>query len=320
MSYFLGAYASSPNVSSWDPAIESDYYDKLKQISHLTGLEHPFLGSLHNQDDQWFLDNIDPNWNFVFTCVPGIMSAIKSEPRFGLASTNETGRQAALSFMKAALLAIDKLNSHLKRQAVKAIQIQTSPNQSKSPASEDALYQSLKEMSQWQWQGTKIVIEHCDTLIEGQVPAKGFLSLEQEISALKQVNEEQGCDMGISINWGRSVIETRSVEGALQHIKQAKENDLLSGLMFSGVSDQETDYIAWKDSHMPPAKAELGHIGAEGSLMTEQQMHACLALAEPNTLDFIGVKIGIRPHSSPIEERIAYNSDALAIIERFKGQ
>ncbi len=320
MSYFLGAYASSPNVSSWDPAIESDYYDKLKQLTNLAGLEHPFLGALHAQDDQWFLDNIDPNWDFVFTCVPGIMSAIKSDPSFGLASTSETGRQAALTFMKAALQAIDKLNSHLQRQAVKAIQIQTSPNQSKSPASKEALYESLKEMSQWQWQGAKVVIEHCDTLIEGQIPAKGFLRLEQEISVLNQVNKEQGSNMGLSINWGRSVIETRSVEGALQHIKQAKENNLLSGLMFSGVSDQDTDYIAWKDSHMPPAKATLGHIGAEGSLMTEQQMHACLALAEPNTVGFIGVKIGIRPHSSPIEERIAYNSDALAILSRFTAQ
>lgn len=317
MNYFVGAYASSPNVVSWDPELESRYYQALKRMPNVKGLEHPFTGALHPQDDEWFLKNIKPEWKFLFTCVPGIMAALGNNPKFGIASDDEAGRQEALAFMQKACAAIGKLNQHLGREAVQAIQIQTAPNRSKASGSAQALEQSLLTMLEWDWHGAQLVIEHCDTLVEGQTPAKGFLTIEDEIAVIESVNAKQSTNMGIVVNWGRSVIETRNVEGAIEHINLLKQHNLLAGLMFSGVSDQNTEYGQWKDSHMPPApNAEL-LAGAEHSLMTEGEMLKSLAASDAANLPIVGIKLGIRPKTMSLEDRLAHIKDCLAALERY---
>jgi hypothetical protein len=160
MQYTVGAYAASPNHSGWDPALETAFYTELKKLPNLKGLEHPFLGALHQHDDDWFLANIDPTWDYVFTCIPGVMNALGQNPLFGIASDDEAGRRAALAFMQQACAAIGKLNTHLKRQAVTAIQIQTAPARHKAASSSAALKASLQAMLQWDWHGARIVIEH----------------------------------------------------------------------------------------------------------------------------------------------------------------
>jgi hypothetical protein len=195
--------------------------------------------------------------------------------------------------------------------------VQTAPNRSRAASSAASLQASLETMLEWDWQGTQIVIEHCDALVPEHPPAKGFLSLEDEIQVLKRLNSQQAMSLGIVINWGRSVLETRSSQGAVEHITKAKAHGLLSGLMFSGVSDQENEFGVWRDSHMPPAKANNHSIGAEHSLMTEQEMHKCLAAADARELAIVGIKLGIRPTETSVDKRLAYNQDALAILERF---
>jgi len=315
--YYVGAYASSPNTSGWDPALEKSYYAQLKTLNNVRGLEHPFLGPLHAHDDEWFLANIDPSWDFVFTCVPGIMNALANNPHFGIASDDAKGREEALAFMQKACLAIAKLNQHLGRKAVQAIQVQTAPNRSRASSSAKSLQASLETMLSWDWQGTQIVIEHCDALVPEHPPAKGFLSLEDEIKVLSAINSQQSQPLGIVINWGRSVLETRSTQGAIEHIKQVSAQGLLSGIMFSGVSDRENPFGLWRDSHMPPAKANKDSVGAEHSLMTEQDMHNCLAVADAHALAIVGIKLGIRPVDCPLDKRLAYNRDALAILDRY---
>lgn len=315
MKYYVGAYASSPCNNGWNAEIESEFYNALKKDPRIQGLEHPFLGKLHSEDDDWFLANIDPNWRFVFTCIPGTMAALSEMPTFGIASTDENGRKAAIAFLAKARDAIAKLNAHCSRPVVAAIQIHTAPNQSKAGASAAALKQSLIEITQWDWQGTQIVIEHCDTLVEGQVPAKGFLSLQQEIDVLTAVNAEQSSNLGITINWGRSVIETRSADGALAHIQETKKAGLLSGLMFSGASGAETAYGAWRDSHMPHAKGSTVSIGAEGSLMTKEAMHQCMNAADAKALPIVGIKLGIRPTDATLAERLDIIDAALNILD-----
>ncbi len=314
MKYYVGAYASSPCNNGWDAALESELYAALKKDSRIQGLEHPFTGQLHSNDDAWFLNNIDPRWKFVFTCVPGIMAALKKNPAFGIASNDEEGRLQAVAFMQKARDAIAKLNQHSGKPVVTAIQIQTAPNQANTAASTDALIKSLTEMQSWDWQGTRIVIEHCDTLIEGQVPAKGFLTLEQEITALNTINASLKTNMGLTVNWGRSVIETRSAEGAMIHIQQARDAGLLCGLMFSGASGIETEYGAWRDSHMPHAKEGENTPGAEGSLMTTAEIQKCLQAANYNELPIVGIKLGIRPASASLDERLGYIDAALSIM------
>jgi hypothetical protein len=317
--YFVGAYATSPAWSTWDPALEREYYQHLKTFNNVKGLEHPFVGTLHPHDEQWFLDNIDPDWDFVFTCLPGIMNALSENPQFGLASKDEQGRAQALAFMQKACAAIGKLNNYCGRQAVKAIEIQTAPNQSIAPSKATALRASLETMLSWDWQGANIVIEHCDTLIPGQIPAKGFLSLQEEINVLTELNQTHNKDMGIVINWGRSAIETRSTQGVIEHITQAKQSGLLKGLMFSGASDKDSPYGIWQDTHMPALPSQKGEIGAEDSLLSESQIHQCLGACGDALCaeTIIGIKLGVRPKDAPLAQRLAYNQAALTMLDHY---
>lgn len=319
MKYFVGAYASSPNVTDWDAELETAYYDQLKTLSNIKGLEHPFLGTLHPHDDDWFLANLDPKWDLVLTTIPGVMGELAKNVNFGLASDNEAGRQAALQFMQKACAAVKKVNTYANRQLVYAVQIQTAPNRSASSSSMTALEMSLRTMLAWDWHGAKIVIEHCDQFIEGQVPSKGFLSLEEEITVLIKLNSEREQALGIVINWGRSAIETRSQQGPIDHIKQVKDADLLAGVMFSGASDKDSEYGVWQDAHIPPQPSTSNTKGAPESLLTETEIHKCLTVAggKDNLPSIIGVKIGIRPYQTSMEDRVAYNRDTLAMLDRF---
>ncbi|HEX5793852.1 MAG TPA: DUF4862 family protein [Rheinheimera sp.] len=320
MKYTLGAYAASPNHSGWNPALETAFYNALKALPNIKGLEHPFIGALHQHDDDWFLANIDPKWDYVFTCIPGIMNALGHNPLFGIASDDEAGRFAALDFMQQACAAIGKLNAHLGRQAVTAIQIQTAPARHKALSSAAALRASLQTMLEWDWHGARIVIEHCDALVESHTPSKGFLALGDELDVITQLNTSLSKEqqLGVVINWGRSVFETRRVDGALEHILAVQAAGVLSGLMFSGVSDQDSEYGAWRDSHQPAKHSALVQHGEPGSWMTELAMHNCLAACDAaDALLVLGAKIGVRPHSAVLEQRISIIRETLAILDRY---
>ena len=313
MKYFMGAYASSPNVGDWDADLETRYYNEIKSFDNIGGLEHPFAGTLHNRDEDWFLENIDPSWDFVFTTIPGVMGAIGKNPNFGIASDDADGRAESLAFMKKACDAVAKLNAHTGRQSVRAIQIHTSPNKAKAGSSKESLEASLGEMLSWDWQGAKLVIEHCDAFVEGQDPGKGFLTIEDEIAAIAAT----GNKVGITINWGRSAIETRSAEGVLAHIKAAKDAGVLSGLMFSGASGNESEYGVWRDSHMPPVALSANGAGEPASLMTPAEIKACIEAAGPDSLLYLGAKLGIRPRTAPLDKRIAYNREVFSMLDTY---
>lgn len=320
MKYYVGAYAASPNQSAWNPELETAYYDALKQLSNVRGLEHPFLGKLHAQDDDWFLANIKPDWDFVFTCIPGIMNALSQNPQFGLASEDENGRQAALSFMRQACEAIAKLNRHLGRNAVQALMLQSAPARNNAASSAKAFQASLETMLQWDWQGARLVVEHCDAWLPSHTPSKGFLALQDELDVIKRLNANAAVKtpMGMVVNWGRSVFETRRVDGAAEHIAAAQQAGVLAGVMFSGVSDKDSEYGAWRDSHQPAQSSERVKHGEAGSWMTEQAMQQCLATCDKvGMLPILGIKIGIRPHSATIDTRLGYIGDTLAILDRY---
>ena len=311
MSYFVGAYAASPNTVSWDPELEARYYAQLRALPNVKGLEHPFLGSLHPHDDAWFISHIDPKWRFVFTCIPGVMAAMAKNPLVGLASDDASGREEALAFVRQARDAVAALNAACGQSVVDAIEIHSAPDQTRAASSVAAFTASLAELVQWDWQGARVVIEHCDAHVPGQVASKGFLTLAEEIAAIEATNTRYGSDVGIVVNWGRSVLEARSAEGALHHIWLAKQHNVLAGLMFSGASGQDTPYGAWRDSHMPPAPANAGGMGAEGSLLTDAALRDCLLASDGRQLPILGLKIGIRPLDATLESRMAYLSSGL---------
>lgn len=316
MEYMIGAYATAPSTQLWDKELETIYYQELKSQYKIIGLEHPFVGRLHPFDDEWFLKNIDCNWQFIFTSIPGVMGQLARDPHFGIASTNEAGRQSALAFYQKAQQAIVKLNSYLKKEAVSHVKIHTAPKiTTHTQSSIQALITSLETMQSWNWYGAKLVIEHCDAYIPGQEAEKGFMRLEDEIKAVKQVNSKLNSDIGISINWGRSAIEARNTNGPLQHIKQAYLNGVLKGIIFSGTSDVDGPYGQWKDTHMPPAQALFLPCYAENSLLTMEQMKKSIQQCDYQQLDYIGAKISLSPNEASVAQRIAYIKSITALLD-----
>jgi hypothetical protein len=316
--YIIGAYATAPQTESWNAQVQAEYLDGIKGLQGVAGIEHAFAGDLHPVDDNWFLENVNPEWDFVFTGVPGIMGNIGKNPQFGIASDDVSGRQDALHFYEQMRLAVLKLNGHLNRRAVSFVQLHTSPNRAVAASSSASLARSLRELQAWDWGGAELVIEHCDAYIEGQKPSKGFLSLEDELSSIASVNKANGCNIGISINWGRSALESRSVEGPLAHIRLARESGLLRGLMFSGVSEVAGPYGVWEDTHMPPVLPLEGGkdvYTCGDSLLTKNEISRCLAAADEATLQYLGFKIGVRPRTLSALQRVACNGSALSLLK-----
>ncbi|AOS98654.1 hypothetical protein AUP74_03288 [Microbulbifer aggregans] len=320
MRYFVGAYATAPITESWDPAVQGEYLQGLKAMPNVRGLEHPFTGTLHQEDDDWFLANIDPDWDFVFTGLPGVMQRLGNDASFGLASTDEAGRQAALEFYQQARQAILKLNRHLGRKAVTALLVHAAPRVTSEIGPDGtALTKSLQTLASRDWDGATLVLEHCDAQVPGQSADKGFMHIETEIEAVTTVNREASNPIGLCINWGRSALEARSVDGPVAHLQAARDAGLLRGLMFSGVSGQESAYGAWRDTHMPPAQAFDIPAFEPCSLLTETEFRRCLQVADADALDFMGVKISVRPDALSVDERLAYIAGALHILDQING-
>ena len=294
--YFVGAYAASPNTVNWDPVLEESFYNGLRSLQRIRGLEHPFYGSLHRYDSLWFIKRIRSDWEFLFTCIPGTMDRLRSDPKFGLASADSEGRAAALSFMKQAQEAVSELNCHLGRKAVVGVALHSAPTRTLEAQSSAAWFsESLLRIREWDWNGAKLLVEHCDAFRPEWPPSKGFLNLEDELNAIAQTNHCR-TETGILINWGRSALEGHSVSTPLQHLRKSLDSGSLAGLMFSGVCATDSIYGSWLDSHAPFAR----HY--PNSLMTEQTVRAALQVYEkPGVLGF---KIQTLPQSLSLRERL----------------
>ena len=319
--YIVGAYATSPNLFTWDENSELNYFDGLKKLQSIRGLELPFWGeSLHPFDDQWLLSNLDPKWENVLTCVPGTMKSLETDPHFGLASVSDDSRNKAIRFYRTAFNCINNLKNNFGNKSVITIFITSSPiiNKEQINAEKEAFILSLIELASWDWGNTRVIVEHCDAYNEKNTkPKKGFLSIDDEIKAVKQINDQCNTNFGIVINWGRSVIEHRNINGPLAHINSVKSNNLLAGIMFSGTTDKNNNlYGAWSDLHMPPATFSDYRYFEPESLMTYENIKNTLALCDLNSLDFLGVKLLAMPKESSVEKRISINKDSIGLLDR----
>lgn len=318
--YIVGAYATSPNLFKWEEDSEKQYFNELKKLLSVRGLELPFWGDgLHPYDDKWLLENIEPSWVNVLTCVPGTMKSLENDSNFGLASKSEKSRRNAVQFYERALAAVRQLNDHLGKEAILAVHITSSPsNSSKNETgSSEKFLDSLLEIASWDWCGARVVVEHCDAYTEGFIPQKGFLSLKYEIETIIEANKKTGLNAGITLNWARSVIEKRDVGGAVEHIREVSKAGLLKGMMFSGVTDKHDNiYGQWADTHMPPAKAYDMVFYEEDSLMTSENIEATLMACDMDILEYIGIKLLAMPENTSIERRIGLNRDAMKLLDR----
>ena len=171
----------------------------------------------------------------------------------------------------------------------------------------------MEEILSWDWEGAKIVIEHCDTAVDNIPFEKGFLTIEDEIKTLIELQDMH--NVGITINWARSAIEGRNISKPLEHIEMALKNNILSGLIFSGVSDNDIQYGSWKDTHMPFAQSFDVKFYEENSFLTYENIINTLKSLNVNDLDYLGIKLLSMPiESATIERRIGINYDAVSIL------
>jgi len=302
---FVSSYALASPAEPWDRAAEGALFDGLAGLG-LAGLELPFTGRLHSRDDAWLMAQLRPDWRFLLTLMPGTMNRLKEDPNFGLASADADGRRRALDFAETARRAIERLNAHLGRKAVAAVELHSAPRLGGGARSSlEAFAASLTELRGKDWGGAELLVEHCDAAVAGRAPEKGFLRIEDECAAIKL--SSGAAPARVLINWGRSAIETRSADGPLAHLRRARQAGLLAGLFFSGATAADPDYGEWRDRHAPFSTSRAS------SLMNPDAAKA--ALAESSAPSYVGMKIQPLPSTLTTPERLAMiraGLDALA--------
>jgi hypothetical protein len=317
MKYIIGAYATAPS-SIFNKSLEYRFYEKLiESIPEIRGLEIPFFGNdIHSLGYKFLLDMIDTNWNNIITCIPGTMANLSKNPHFGLASDNSNGRNEAILMCKRVNQTLHKINDFFGKKSVFAIQLATAPSVPVTDvsSSKDSLLRSMEEILKWDWDGSKIIIEHADQSHSNLPFEKGFLSLESEIDVLKQLSNVY--NVGITINWARSAIEGRSVFKPIEHINLALKYDLLAGLIFSGVSNNDKNYGSWKDTHMPFAQSYNVEYFEKNSLLTYENIFNTLKLIYKEKFDYLGLKLNSMPMDhTDIQRRVGLNKNAVMILE-----
>jgi len=289
MRLIAGAYPAAPA----DPA---EFLDRLAESDLIGGLELPFI----DDEGRWSLDRLPARWVHVVTAVPATAMRARTEPTFGLASTDEDGRREAMAVTLAVRDTVARVTQSAGRALVLAVELHSPPFGS---GTADQFARSLEEAAGWDWSGARLVVEHCDAPVAAHPPEKGYLPLADELTAVRAV----GADIGVAINWGRSVIEAREPTGAVEHVTLAREAGLLAGVMFSGVASQPLGEMpAWADAHLAPAP------GNPASLLTAAHVAECVRAA--GEVDYLGVKVGARVGDSSAADRANGVLEALRMV------
>jgi hypothetical protein len=306
MRYVIGAYPAAP-TGAWDPLAHSEFLHQVAQIPGFGGLEMTYTGVLH-QDESWLLSQLDPGWDLVLTAIGGTVARVGADPDFGLASPDARGRSEALDFTAGLRDAVHRIADHLGRASVVAVELHSAPTGRGHAA---AFADSLATVAGWDWAGAAVTVEHCDALRPDHPPQKGYLSLADELDVVTALPGIAG----ITVNWGRSVIEGQQAGTAVEHIEQVRAAGALAGLMFSGVAATPNPFgDPWLDAHLPPS-GEGDLVGEPSSLLGPAEIADALRAAGDQQ-QFTGLKIGVRPPDLPIAGRVAYLRDGVALIER----
>ncbi|MDR1238333.1 MAG: DUF4862 family protein [Propionibacteriaceae bacterium] len=305
----MGGYAGQPP----DPTLRQIYIEKVLAIPGVDGLEIPFGANAYQQDKSWLWDTLPSGSSSVLTMIPTALENLSGNPQWGLASGDPDGCKQALEWLAQACDTVARASAAGRR--VVAIEIQTAPHGDVEPAPKvSAFRETLATVADWDWCGAELVVEHCDSIHHGRPWAKGFLSLEDEIKTIGELSGTTRTPLGITINWGRSVIDAHHTAGAVEQVQQAKQAGMLRGLMFSGVTDRDGRYgPAWEDSH-PGAFSLDDELGEPASLLTLERIAEVMRVAGED-LVYDGVKIAMRPADTTDEHRLAtlrYVLDAMA--------
>ena len=309
--YFVSAYATASSLKAWDGALETAFFQGLARSPQVVGIELPWLPDREIYPMKWLCKNIPSHWSLQVTTLPAIMQLAQQHPKAGLASISEPDRRRAVALVQKMRLYVEEIERLFERSLVKSIHLYSSPTNSASrqQGSKEALQRSLVEIIAMDWGGSVLNLEHCDAWTPNHSAEKGFLSLAEEIETLQSVG-----GIGLILNWGRSAIEGRSLNGPLQHIREALAHRLLCGFVFSGCTDDpNSPYGAWKDSHMPPS------MFCPESLLGEKEMTQVFELLKNEELS-LGVKVSNRCSTKNSQNAIALNLETIAMLEAAKRE
>lgn len=293
MTVIAGVYPAAPQANPWNAADEETFLRAVLEHEGVDGLELPFAGALHAHDEDWLLKQLPREGTHLVTAVPGTAGRSRQEPRFGLASADPAGRAEAVRMINDVRAAVDRVNQSAGREAVLAVEIQSAPGRAddRTAGTLEALTESLREIAAWDWSGAALVIEHCDAARDDHPAEKGFLDLEDEIVAIRR----SGVDIGLSLNWARSVIEGRDPATAIEHVRATIEAGLLRGVIFSGVT--ASGDTPWIDGHLAPRP------GDPESLLGAEEIRETLRAVGDHPLSFIGAKVVARPTDLTPQDR-----------------
>jgi hypothetical protein len=307
----IGAYALGRPT-------DADAWHRGLATLEVDGLEHPLPPEDGPGTDAAALAAWLPErWELLVTCIPTVMTRLGQDPAYGLASGDEDGRAAALADVRRALGLAVRLADLSGRKRVVAVEIHSAPGP--RGGSIDAFARSLDELARAERADAGLVVEHCDALVEGQVPAKGFFSLHDELTAVgRALGGAPDACLSVGLNWGRSAIEGRSVALPAEHAKAAAATDLLSTVVLSGATGAESAWGApWADAHIPPHGADPALAASSASLLGPVEAAAFLAAAGP--VPVVAAKVAPRPRDLGVEDLLAVARATLAFTREAAG-
>jgi len=284
MKRIIAGYTAAPA----EAVAAAAYYDVLLQVPEADGLEFAWNGAPTPAQLAPVLSRIPRAWTITLNDIPATWRASVQQPTFGLASPDESGRKAAIAMVREVHAGIRAMNDNAGRNIVLATEFHCAPGFDNRVVDGDAnaFKRSLDEMSTMDWEGCSVMIEHCDAFLPGQKPAKGFLRLHDEIAVLKGL---AGAPIGLSLNWGRSLIEVRDAERVMDHVVQAAGAGVLKAFTFSGTAGSDNVYgSAWADSHLPFADTTDRAFAEPASMMTTARVLAVLPYLD--RCQFVAIK------------------------------
>jgi hypothetical protein len=269
----LGAYASLPREARSDARLNDAHLRAAIEATGCGGLEVPWASATFVADEASLVRLLEAGGSHVLTMVAATMEA-RADGRFGLASLDADGRRAAVELVRGTHAATVAMSDRAGRPVVAAVEVQSaaSVDLSARDAHVAALAESLDEIAGWDWRGARVLLEHCDSAL-GVRPVKGFLPLDDELRALAAL--DRAADVGLGVNWGRSVLETRDTATAVDHVRRADAARLLGARAYSGVAAVDNPLgDAWADNHVAVSGPLAVDAGLGSSLLTPARVES----------------------------------------------
>ena len=298
--FTYAAYNAAPAELADSAQEEGEWYRLLRAEPLIGGLELGFLHGLHPRGVERLRSLLDPGWRNIVTAMPHTLAIVAEDRSYGLASADAGGRRRAVDDVARLHDEVFALRAALGPLAVTAVELQSAPLAATGAAGGTHLAASLTEIAGWDWADVRLLVEHSDASTSTHPPAKGWLSLDDEIDAVRTATERSGAAIGQAVNWGRSVIETRMPRGAVEHLERLRAAGTLCGFTVSGVSGQPTSRsLPWEDVHLAIADVD------PESLLTAAALADAVAVAKPASLRQVGVKVGAPAAPTNLAERLA---------------